>query len=116
LCVAIRTKEKRLARGPASLEVEESSCRNADILVGNPTDSQLSPHRSTKYLASVALNRHNHASSLIAAGVDVLTISRRLGHASPSITLDVYGNLFKNIDDRAAQVIEALFGKVRGSQ
>jgi integrase len=60
--------------------------------------------------------RHTHASSLIAAGVDVLTISRRLGHASPSITLDVYGHLFKNIDDRAAQVIEALFGKVRGSQ
>jgi integrase len=60
--------------------------------------------------------RHTHASSLIAAGVDVLTISRRLGHASPSITLDVYGHLFKNVDDRAAQVIEALFGKVRGSE
>jgi integrase len=60
--------------------------------------------------------RHTHASSLIAAGVDVLTISRRLGHASPSITLDVYGHLFKNVDDRAAQAIEALFGKVRGSE
>jgi integrase len=60
--------------------------------------------------------RHTHASSLIAAGVDVLTISRRLGHASPSITLDVYGHLFKNTDDRAAQAIEALFGKVGGSE
>jgi integrase len=60
--------------------------------------------------------RHTHASSLIAAGVDILTISRRLGHASPSITLDVYGHLFKNTDDRAAVVIEALFGKVRGSE
>ena len=37
--------------------------------------------------------RHTHASSLIAAGVDVLTISRRLGHASPTITLGVYGHL-----------------------
>jgi integrase len=57
--------------------------------------------------------RHTHASSLIAAGVDVLTISRRLGHASPTITLGIYGHLFTNTDDRAARVIEALFAKVR---
>ncbi len=57
--------------------------------------------------------RHTHASSLIAAGLDVLTISRRLGHASPTITLGVYGHLFSNTDDRAAQVIEAMFSKAR---
>jgi integrase len=52
--------------------------------------------------------RHTHASSLIAAGVDVLTISRRLGHASPTITLGVYGHLYSNTDDRAAQIMEAM--------
>jgi integrase len=57
--------------------------------------------------------RHTHASSLIAAGIDVLTISRRLGHASPTITLGVYGHLFSNTDDRAAQVIEAMFSGLR---
>src|SRR5262249_41896712 len=31
--------------------------------------------------------RHTHASQLIDAGVDVVTISKRLGHASPTITL-----------------------------
>jgi integrase len=56
--------------------------------------------------------RHTHASSLIAAGVDVLTISRRLGHASPAITLNVYGHLYANTDDRAAQIMEAVFAKV----
>jgi integrase len=56
--------------------------------------------------------RHTHASSLIAAGVDVLTISRRLGHASPTITLGVYGHLYSNPDDRAAQIMEAMFSKV----
>ena len=60
--------------------------------------------------------RHTHASSLIAAGVDVLTISRRLGHASPTITLGIYGHLFSNTDDRAAQVIEALFAKVSSTE
>jgi integrase len=51
--------------------------------------------------------RHTHASQLIAAGMDVLTISRRLGHSSPTITLSVYGHLFHNSDDRAAQIMEA---------
>ena len=31
--------------------------------------------------------RHSHASALIASGLDVLTISRRLGHGSPVVTL-----------------------------
>ena len=51
--------------------------------------------------------RHTHASHLIAGGMDVLTISRRLGHGSPNVTLAVYGHLFPNTDDRAAQIIEA---------
>jgi integrase len=55
--------------------------------------------------------RHTHASQLIASGMDVLTISRRLGHASPTITLNVYGHLFGNSDDRAAEIIEVAFGK-----
>jgi integrase len=32
--------------------------------------------------------RHTHASQLIASGMDVLTISCRLGHASPCYHLD----------------------------
>lgn len=51
--------------------------------------------------------RHSHASALIASGLDVLTISRRLGHGSPAITLTVYGHLFANTDDRAAEAINA---------
>ena len=33
--------------------------------------------------------RHTHASQLIDAGIDVVTISKRLGHANPSITLRI---------------------------
>jgi integrase len=56
--------------------------------------------------------RHTHASSLIAAGVDILTISRRLGHANPKITLDVYGHLYGNTDDKAAAAVEAMFARI----
>jgi len=57
--------------------------------------------------------RHTHASSLIAAGVDILTVSRRLGHANPTITLGVYGHLYGNTDDRAAQAIDAMLSRNR---
>jgi integrase len=59
--------------------------------------------------------RHTHVSQLIASGLDVLTISRRIGHASPSITLNVYGHLFANTDARAAEIMEATFAKVRST-
>jgi integrase len=55
--------------------------------------------------------RHTHASTLIASGLDVLTISRRLGHGSPAITLGVYGHLFKP-DDRAAAIMESVFTRM----
>jgi integrase len=51
--------------------------------------------------------RHTHASMLIASGMDILTISRRLGHSSPTITLSVYGHLVSGSDDRAAAIMEA---------
>jgi integrase len=54
--------------------------------------------------------RHSHASALIAAGLDVLSISRRLGHGSPTVTLTVYGHKFENKDDAAAKAIEAAMG------
>lgn len=52
--------------------------------------------------------RHTHASQLITSGMDILTISRRLGHSSPAITLTVYGHLLTS-EDRAADIMQAMF-------
>lgn len=51
--------------------------------------------------------RHTHASQLIDANIDIVTISKRLGHASPAITLQVYAHLFQKRDDKAAAAINA---------
>jgi integrase len=51
--------------------------------------------------------RHSHVSALIAGGVDVLTVSRRIGHASPVVTMKVYAHLFSETDKTAAKAIEA---------
>lgn len=50
--------------------------------------------------------RHSHASALIAGGLDIVAVSRRLGHGSPAITLSVYAHKFANSDDKAAAAIE----------
>jgi integrase len=55
--------------------------------------------------------RHTHASALIAGGLDVVAISRRLGHASPVVTLSVYAHLFTRSDEGAAAAIEAAMRK-----
>jgi integrase len=52
--------------------------------------------------------RHTHASQLITSGMDILTVSRRLGHSSPAITLTVYGHLLSPKDD-AAKIMQETF-------
>jgi len=52
--------------------------------------------------------RHSHASQLIDRGVDIVTISKRLGHAKPDITLRIYAHLFQKDDGRAAAAINAI--------
>jgi integrase len=58
--------------------------------------------------------RHCFASLLIAEGLNVVFISRQLGHASPSFTLDVYGGLFDRAEHgrRASEGLEAGFGQL----
>jgi integrase len=45
--------------------------------------------------------RHTFASFLIASGLDVVFVSRQLGHAHPGITLQVYSHLFVARDHAA---------------
>lgn len=45
--------------------------------------------------------RHTHASRLIKMGVDVKTISNRLGHGSVQFTLDTYGHFLPGQDEDA---------------
>jgi integrase len=51
--------------------------------------------------------RHTHASQLISNGVDIVTVSKRLGHAKPSVTLAIYAHMFTTDDSKAAAAINA---------
>ena len=50
--------------------------------------------------------RHTHASVLLAKGVDVPTVSARLGHKNIRTTLDIYGHVLRDADDKAAQAYD----------
>jgi len=52
--------------------------------------------------------RHSHASILLNNGVNILAVSKRLGHATPRTTLDVYAHLMKDTEDGMMDIIADL--------
>ena len=64
-------------------------------------------------MVSLHALRHTHASALIAAGLDMVVISRRLGHGSPNVTLRIYSHLFNKDDTAAAAAIEPAMMRTR---
>ena len=54
--------------------------------------------------------RHSYASHALRSGADLFIVSRRLGHASPSLTLDVYRHEVQGEQREAAGVLDDLLG------
>ncbi len=52
--------------------------------------------------------RHTHATLLLLAGVHPKVVSERLGHASVAITLDVYSHVLPNMQQEAAERLDAM--------
>jgi integrase len=105
-----RLLEHRLALGQGKLTDEDLVFPAWD---GSPQHPDAFGSTWIKFAKGLGLGisfhglRHTHASQLIDAGVDVVTIARRLGHASPAITLNVYAHLFRKDDGKAAAAIDA---------
>ena len=88
-------------------------CRNvAERGVGKAADKAgLKPEEGKPKLTAHDL-RHSFASHLIRAGADVYSVSRQLGHARASITLDVYAGEFAKVQqhDALRSKLAAAFG------
>lgn len=77
---------------------------------GNPPHSNTIYYWWTKTIAAAGVRpfklhdlRHFFASGLIAAGCDVVTVQRALGHHSPTVTLSTYAHLRPDAEDAPAQ-------------
>ena len=57
--------------------------------------------------------RHTGASLLLNNGIPVIIVSRRLGHARPSITLDVYGHLIPGKQKEVAMLMDQLLTPIQ---
>ena len=55
--------------------------------------------------------RHTQATQLIANGVDLKTVQNRLGHASPTLTMNFYAHALPERDQQAAELIGNLFSQ-----
>ena len=58
--------------------------------------------------------RHTAASLMLNHGIPVIVVSRMLGHSKPSITLDIYGHLYHEMQDEAARLMDELVSPGQG--
>ena len=54
---------------------------------------------------------HTMASLLLFAGVDDVSVSKRLGHAQTSTTSNIYGHIIEKADQRNADILADVFSK-----
>lgn len=55
--------------------------------------------------------RHTFASHMIASKMDIVQVSRTLGHTLPSTTLNIYSHLIQDASDEACSVAEGILSK-----
>jgi len=87
--------------------------------IGTPTDRDNLRKQFKKLLRKAGLPdirfhdlRHTAASLMLNSGVPVIVVSKRLGHARPSITLDIYGHLIPSKQQEAAAIMDEILSPV----
>jgi integrase len=117
---SIRLGEATLAilRAHRTRQFQESQ-QDQDVIFsgkpGIPLHASILVHRYKSLLKEAGLPpvrfhdlRHTAASLMLHKGVSVLVVSKRLGHAKASITLDIYGHLVPSMQEQAAEVMDEI--------
>jgi integrase len=108
----LRQTEERLAAGPL--------WRDDDLAFCDEIGGDLHPDRFTRWFRSAARRagvrairvhdlRHTWATLALQAGIHPKVVSERLGHATTSITLDIYSHVQPELDTHAATAVAELF-------
>ncbi|MDX1658490.1 MAG: site-specific integrase, partial [Nitriliruptorales bacterium] len=110
-----RQAEERLAAGPAWAD--------NDLLFCWEDGTPIHPHNPTRWFAEITAEldlphirlhglRHTYATVALKAGVDIKVLSARLGHASTTVTRELYQHVTPEMDeDAAATVAHTIFGQ-----
>jgi integrase len=99
-----------------------------DLIFANPDGTPLKPDSTSAAVsllfrrlrlpkgASLHSLRHSHCSLLLADGVDLATVSERLGHSSVRVTSEIYAHAIRGRDQEAAQRWDKLMHPCGGSR
>lgn len=125
-------KNRVIDIGPETLSLlkqfhSEQTTLSLDRWIFNKEGSSapMSPQRATQYFRTFGerygikgfhphLLRHTSASIALTNGGDVVSVSERLGHASPAVTLSVYSHSNQEAIRRAGQSVRDAIEKVSG--
>ena len=99
--------------------------RDKDVVFANPKGDPWHPNTLYRLAATTSRRvgrgvrfhdlRHFHASEMLNAGINVVTVSKRLGHSTVSMTLNVYGHLVDGSQRKAADVFAEAMNSARNS-
>ncbi len=101
--ITLTDGSKQIVRNERLFIKDDTTPMNPDSLtdwVSKFVNKNNLPHFSPHSL------RHTHATILIASGVNIPTVSRRLGHSSISTTTNVYAHAIQSADEIASEVID----------
>ena len=99
-----------------------------DLIFANSDGSPLMPNsvsatvsrlcRTLKLPKGASLHtvRHSHASLLLEKGVDIATVSERLGHSSVATTAAIYSHAIRGKDRAAAQTWDSIMQRARAEK
>jgi integrase len=99
-----------------------------DLIFANPDGTPLKPNSVSATVsrlcrrlglprgASLHTIRHSHASLLLADGVDLATVSERMGHSSIRTTADIYSHAIRGKDRAAAQTWDSIMQRARADK
>jgi len=95
-----------------------------DFVFYNLKNGLVSTNAVTKYLKKklneLGINkqftlhglRHTHASILLYQGVNIMNVSKRLGHSSMETTMSTYLHIIKELEDKDVELINSVFDDV----
>lgn len=82
-----------------------------DIEASEIDNEKLKQEKLSMRLPKITLHdlRHTSATLLISQGLDIATVSKRLGHSKISTTLDVYTHALESQDQEASNTLERMY-------
>jgi integrase len=97
---------------PSGVPAHHSNVRNRAWLPAIQAASQVEVHGQNALTVFPRIHdiRHSHASWLLAQGMDIVVVQRRLGHESIKTTVDRYGHLLPGQLKAAADALDEIFG------